>query len=47
MTDNDIRNHIISYNPDLAGKLDDFTAMATTEYVANNHAKSMAQYLLC
>ncbi|KAI3320659.1 carbonic anhydrase [Xylariaceae sp. AK1471] len=33
MTENDIHNHIISYNPDLAGKLDDFSVGTTTDIV--------------
>ncbi|KAI1153538.1 carbonic anhydrase [Nemania diffusa] len=33
ITDNDVRDHIIKHNPDLTGKLEDFTILATTDIV--------------
>ncbi|KAI1127225.1 carbonic anhydrase [Nemania abortiva] len=33
ITENDVRNHIIEHNPDLAGKLDNFTLQTTKDIV--------------
>ncbi|KAJ8121167.1 hypothetical protein ONZ43_g2314 [Nemania bipapillata] len=33
ITDNDVRDHIVKHNPDMAGHLDDFTVLATTDIV--------------
>ncbi|KAH8165083.1 hypothetical protein CIB48_g3158 [Xylaria polymorpha] len=33
ITENDVRNHIIEHNPELAGKLENFTLQTTTDIV--------------